>query len=101
MDFSKLMQEANKMQRQMQQAQKELEETLFEVESSGGAIKISIYGNYHVEKIDIDEDLVKEADKEMLEDMLLVAMNDALETVTEEANKIGEAMQSKMPNLGF
>ena len=37
----------------------------------------------------------------MLEDMLLVAMNDALETVTEEANKIGEAMQSKMPNLGF
>ena len=55
----------------------------------------------HVEKIDIDEDLVKDADKEMLEDMLLVAMNDALETVTEEANKIGEAMQSKMPNLGF
>ena len=42
MDFSKLMQEANKMQRQMQQAQKELEETLFEVDSSGGAIKISI-----------------------------------------------------------
>ena len=60
MDFSKLMQEANKMQRQMQQAQKELEETLFEVESSGGAIKISIYGNYHVEKIDIDEDLIKD-----------------------------------------
>ena len=57
------MQEANKMQRQMQQAQKELEETLFEVESSGGAIKISIYGNYHVEKIDIDEDLIKDADK--------------------------------------
>ena len=54
------MQEANKMQRQMQQAQKELEETLFEVESSGGAIKISIYGNYHVEKIDIDEDLIKD-----------------------------------------
>lgn len=101
MDFSKLMQEANKMQRQMQQAQKELEETLFEVESSGGTIKISIYGNYHVEKIDLDEDLIKDADKEMLEDMLLVAMNDALETVTEEANKIGEAMQSKMPNLGF
>ena len=50
MNINALMQQAQKMQKDMEKAQKQLESTLFEVESAGGAIKISIYGSRKIEK---------------------------------------------------
>ena len=79
MNINALMQQAQKMQKEMQKKQKELEEKLFEIESAGGAIKISIYGDRTIEKIDIDKDAIDPDDKEMLEDMLKIALNEALE----------------------
>ena len=58
MNINALMQQAQKMQKDMEKAQKQLESTLFEVESAGGAIKISIYGSRKIEKIDIDKDAI-------------------------------------------
>lgn len=85
MNMQAMLMQAQKMQRDMQKAQKQLEETLFELESAGGAIKISYYGNRKIEKIDIDEDALD--DKEMLEDMLKIAIN-------EVNNKVYEAEQA-------
>jgi len=89
-----LMQQAQKMQKELERAQKKLEETLFEVESAGGAIKISLYGSRKIEKIEIDKDAIDPEDKEMLEDMLKIAMNEAMEKIDDEQAKI----QSKMTN---
>jgi DNA-binding YbaB/EbfC family protein len=84
-----MLMQAQKMQRDMQKAQKQLEETLFELESAGGAIKISYYGNRKIEKIDIDEDALD--DKEMLEDMLKIAINE----VNDKVYEAEQAIQNK------
>lgn len=96
MNINALMQQAQKMQREMAKKQKELEEKLFEIESAGGAIKISIYGNRTIEKIDIDKDAIDPDDKEMLEDMLKIAINEAIETIDKEHDKIQQKMASSM-----
>ncbi len=94
MNINALMQQAQKMQRDLEKAQKELNATLFEFDSAGGAIHISIYGNRKIEKIEIDKDAIDPEDKEMLEDMIKIAVNDALEAIDKENEKI----QSKLAN---
>ena len=96
MNINALMQQAQKMQKEMQKKQRELEEKLFIVESAGGAIKVSIYGNRTIEKIDIDKDAIDPDDKEMLEDMLKIAINEAIELIDEEQEKIQQKMASSM-----
>jgi DNA-binding YbaB/EbfC family protein len=94
MNINALMQQAQKMQRDLNKAQKELDEKLFEFDSAGGAIHLSIYGNKKIEKIDIDKDAIDPDDKEMLEDMIKIAINDALETIEQEHKKL----QAKLTN---
>jgi len=86
MDMNALMRQAQNMQRQIQKKQKEVEEKEFVVNSNGGAITITIMGNKKVNKIVVDEELL--SDKEMLEDLLTVAMNEAIKKVDDEMNKV-------------
>ena len=85
MNMNSLMQQAQRMQKELAKKQAELEEKLFEVVSSGGAIKVSIYGNRRIEKIDIDKDAIDPEDKEMLEDMIISAVNEALRKADDAA----------------
>ena len=80
----------------MTKAQRELEKTLFEFDSAGGAIHLSIYGNRKVEKIEIDRDAIDPDDKEMLEDMIKLAINEAIERIDEENEKIQAKLTSGM-----
>ena len=84
MNMQKLMMEAQKMQKKLQNEQKELENTDYEGTSS--LVSIVINGKKEVKsvKLNIDEDITKE-DVEMLEDMIMVAMNDAVKKA--EADK--------------
>lgn len=86
MDMNALMRQAQNMQRQIQKKQKEVEETEFIVVSNGGAITINIMGNKKVNKIEIDQDLLD--DKDMLEDLLTVAVNEAIKKVDDAMNKV-------------
>ena len=92
MNMQRLMQEAQKMQAQLQKDQKELEKTVFEGSSSLVSLKIN--GKYEVTevKINLPEGEGLEADdKEMLEDMVMVAMNDALNKIAaDKEKKIGK-----------
>ncbi len=96
MNMGALMQQAQKMQKEMEKQQKELEAKLFEVTSAGGAIVISIYGNRHINKITIDEDAINKEDKEMLEEMIAIAMNEALSLIDKEHDKLNAKLQSSM-----
>ncbi len=96
MNMNSLMQQAQRMQKELAKKQAELEEKLFEVVSSGGAIKVSIYGNRRIEKIDIDKDAIDPEDKEMLEDMIKIAINDAMNLIDAENEKITRSMTSGM-----
>lgn len=96
MNMNALMQQAQKMQREMEKQQRELEAKLFDVSSAGGAIQISIYGNRKINKITIDEDAIDKDEKEMLEDMLTLAINEALNVVEKEYEKLNAKLQSSM-----
>ena len=87
MDINALMRQAQSMQRQMQKKQKEVEEQEFVVTSNGGAISVTIKGDKRIQKIDIDEDLIDKDNKEMLEEMLIIATNAAISKVEEEMAK--------------
>lgn len=95
MNMNALMQQAQKMQREMAKQQAELEARLFEC-TSGGAIHISIRGNRKIEKLEIDKDAIDPEDKEMLEDMIKVAMNEALAMIDKEYEKLNSRLSANM-----
>lgn len=101
MNMNMLMQQAQKMQKEMEKAQKELENKVFEIKSAGGGIIITIKGSKEVLSIDIDKDMIDADEKDMLQDMIVVAVNEAIAKVLEEEQKILSKQTSglKMPGL--
>ena len=87
MNMNMLMQQAQKMQKEMEKAQKELEEKVFEIKSAGGGIVIVIKGSKEILSIQVDDELIDKDEKEMLQDMI-VAVNEAIKTVLDEEQKI-------------
>ncbi|PCI22009.1 MAG: YbaB/EbfC family nucleoid-associated protein [Piscirickettsiaceae bacterium] len=84
--LGELMQQAQKMQEKMQEAQQKLAEIEVAGESGGGLVKVVLTGKYQARKISIDASLYEENDREMLEDLVVAAINDAVQKV-EAKNK--------------
>lgn len=82
-----LMKQAQVMQKKMQEAQAKLAEAEVEGVSANGAIKVVLNGKSEMKKISIDKSVVSEDDIEMLEDLILVAYNDAHNKVEELAEE--------------
>ena len=96
MNMQQLMQQAQRMQREMEKAQKDLEAKEFEIVSAGGGIKVTITGAKVVKNIEIDEDIIDPEEKEMLQDMIVVAINEAISLVINEEQKILARQQANM-----
>ena len=96
MNMNALMQQAQKMQREMEKAQKDLEAKEFEIISAGGGIKVTITGSKVIKNIEIDEDIIDPEEKEMLQDMIVVAINEAINKVLSEEQKIVAKQQANM-----
>lgn len=96
MNMQALMQQAQKMQREMEKAQKNLEAKEFEIISAGGGIKVTITGKKLIKNIEIDEDIIDPEEKEMLQDMIVVAINEAISKVISEEQKIVARQQANM-----
>ena len=88
MNINALMQQAQRMQQQMQKKQKEIESKEFEFTSNGGAIKIKMLGSKEMTSLEIDEDLIDKDEKDMLQDMLMVAINEAISKIDEEISNV-------------
>lgn len=73
------------MQKQMEENQKALEEKTFTATAGGGAVEVSISGKKEVTAVKIQEEVVDPDDIEMLEDLIMAAVNEALRKVEEEA----------------
>ena len=96
MNMQALMQQAQKMQREMEKAQKDLEAKEFEIISAGGGIKVIITGKKLIKNIEIDEDIIDPEEKEMLQYMIVVAINEAISKVVSEEQKIVARQQANM-----
>jgi DNA-binding YbaB/EbfC family protein len=81
-----LMKQAQKMQADLQKAQEELAKAEIQGQSGGGMVKITMNGRHEVRRVEIDESLMGD-DKEMLEDLVAAAMNDAVHKLEEHSKE--------------
>lgn len=87
-----LMKQAQEMQEKLKKAQDEIAEMLVEGESGAGMVKVTMTGRHDVKRIHIDQSLMTD-DKEMLEDLVAAAVNDA-------SRKVEQMTQEKMSAFG-
>ena len=99
-NMQQLMRQAQKMQQDVQRLQQEISEREFTATVGGGVVKVTVLGSKEVKAVEIDPACVDPDDVEMLQDLVLSAVNEALrmadETMTNEMNRITGGM-----NLGF
>ncbi len=80
-NMGNLMKQAQKMQRQMEESQKELETKEVTGQAGGGVVKITVSGKKEITKVEIDPEAVDPEDTEMLEDLIMAAANEALREI--------------------
>lgn len=77
-NYGDILKQAKVMQQQMEKIQQELKNMEFEASAGGGVVKIKVNGDQEVTSVSINKEMVDIDDLEMLEDMILVAANDAI-----------------------
>lgn len=77
-NMNNLMKQAQRMQRQMEEGQKELEVKEFSAKSGGGAVEAVVNGKKELVKLTLSEEAVDPEDVEMLQDMIVAAVNEAM-----------------------
>ena len=99
-NMQQLMKQAQKMQQDVQRIQEEVGNRELEYSAGGGAVKVVIYGRKEPKSIEIQPECVDPDDVEMLQDMILAAVNGAInlaeETMSSEMNRVTGGM-----NFGF
>lgn len=98
MDLNKLMKQAQEMQGKVQEMQSEFENKEYEGKSGGGLVKIVVNGKSALKSLDIDKSAINPDEKEILEDLIIAAFNDAKKKA-EEAG--GEAMNSAFGGMNL
>ncbi len=86
-DFGKLMKQAQQMQAKMAKIQDELANTVFESSSGGGMVTVKMNGQQEVLGIEIDPEVFNDGDKEMLEDLIVAALNEARQKAADIAKE--------------
>ena len=93
MDFNKMMEQVQQMQTQMQQAQEELKIETVQATAGGGMVTVTATGGGELKEIKIDPKAIDPDDSEMLEDMVLAAVNEALRSAQSlMETKLGPAL---------
>ena len=100
MNMQQMLMQAQKMQRELAKAQAQLAEKEFTV-SKGGAVTVVLKGDKTVVSISIDEDAFDKDNKEMVEEMIVLAINEAQEKINEESEAINEKITGRPGGLGF
>ncbi len=91
-NMSNLMKQAQRMQRQMEESQKELEVKEFVAKAGGGAVEVTVTGKKEVTGVKLSGEVVDPDDIEMLEDLIMAAVNEALRM----ADEAGAEVMNKM-----
>ncbi len=96
-NMQQLMRQAQKMQQQLQEAQEKLDDAEYEASSGGGMVTVKVSGKRELRSIEINPQVVDPDDIEMLQDLILAAVNEALR----KGEETREAAMSRMaPGMG-
>ena len=94
MNMQQMIIQAQKMQRELQKAQDALKAKEFTV-SKGGAVTVVVKGDKTVKSIDIDKDAMDPENKEMVEEMIAMAINEAVDQIQKESEAINEQITGR------
>lgn len=100
MNMQQMMAQAQKMQRELKKAQAELAKKEFVI-SKGGAVTVTVLGSKEIKSINIDKDAFDADNKEMVEDMIALAINEAIAQIDEENDAISERITGQAGAFGF
>ncbi|WP_102338168.1 YbaB/EbfC family nucleoid-associated protein [Collinsella provencensis] len=87
MNMQQMMKQARKMQEQMAVMQENLSKTTVDASAGGGMVKVTVNGDMQITSLKLDPEAIDPEDVEMLEDMIIAAVNEAVRGVAEVANK--------------
>lgn len=94
-----MMKQAQKMQQEFMKMQQELESTKFEFTAGGGAVKATIVGTREFQSIEIDPEVIDPDDVEMLQDMILAAVNGALKLADDKTSQSMAKLNGGLPGI--
>ena len=84
--MGQMMKQAQKMQEDMQKAQEEIANMEVEGQAGGGMVKVVMNGRHELRKVELDDSLMSD-DKEMIEDLLAAAVNDAVRRIEQQSSE--------------
>lgn len=100
-NMTNLMKQAQRMQRQMEEGQKELETREFTASAGGGAVEATVSGKKELLKVTLSQEVVDPDDVEMLQDLILAAVNEAMRQADEASSELMGKMTGGLGGLPF
>lgn len=100
MNMQQMMIQAQKMQRELKKAMDELAKQEFTVNKSG-AVSITMMGDGSIKAIEIDDDAFEKDNKEMIQDLIVIGINELTEKIEEAKEEINERITGSRGGLGF
>ena len=98
MNMQQMLIQAQKMQREMQKKQAALEAEEFTI-SKGGAVTVVVMGDKSLKSVSIDKDALDPENKEMIEEMIVMAVNEAVEQIKAKEDEISSSVSGGMGGL--
>ena len=102
-NMQQMMKQVQKMQEKMDQVQAELESKTVTADAGGGMVKVIANGKQHIVKLEIEKEVINPDEKEMLEDLILAAVNQVLDRSTamaaEEMQKVTGGIMPNIPGM--
>lgn len=96
MNFNQLLKQAGQMQQKMQEAQEKMQNKEFMGVSGGGLVQVILSGKSEIRQLKIDDSLIKIDEKDILEDLIIAAFNDAKNKLDQESQ---DMMSSSFGNI--
>ena len=100
-NMNNLMKQAQRMQRQMEENQKNLDESEFSAKAGGGAVEVVVSGKKEIKKLTLDKEVVDPDDVEMLQDLIIAALNEAFAQVDAASEAAMSKLSGGLGGFGF
>lgn len=99
-NMNQIMKQAQRLQKQMEEAQNEAQNFFGEAEVGGGMVKVKINADHQIENLEIKEEVVDPDDVEMLQDLIIAAVNEAIRQLDEKTETHMSKLTSGIGGLG-